>query len=56
MSMSVIADSEAKFWLKPDLLLATSVGLSPRQIKEARDLVVVHMEEVVNAWYAHFPS
>ena len=49
-------DGEAKFWLNPDLVLATSVGLSPRQIKEARDLVAVHIEEVVNAWYAHFPS
>jgi hypothetical protein len=28
-------DGEAKFWLKPDLVLATSAGLSTRQIREA---------------------
>lgn len=49
-------DGEAKFWLKPELALATSVGLSSRQIKEAQGLVAIHKEDVINAWYAHFPS
>ena len=49
-------DGEAKFWLSPRLALATSTGLSPKQIKEAQRLVVVHMEEITHAWHTHFPS
>ena len=33
------SDGEAKFWLTPDLALATNIGLSPRQLKEAERLV-----------------
>jgi len=50
-------DGEAKFWIsQPELALATSIGLSPKQIKEAQRLVVVHMEEITHAWHIHFPS
>ena len=49
-------DGEAKFWLTPELALATSVGLSPKQLKEAERLVSVHLEEIANAWRTHFPS
>ena len=49
-------DGEAKFWLAPDLALATSIGLSPQQIKEAQTLVAAHLEEITHAWKAHFPS
>ncbi len=49
-------DGEAKFWLSPELGLATSVGLSPKQIKEAQNLIAVHLEEIIHAWKTHFPS
>ena len=49
-------DGEAKFWLAPALALATSVGLSPKQLKEAEKLVEIHMEEIDHAWHTHFPS
>ena len=49
-------DGEAKFWLTPELELATSTGLSPKQIKEAQDLVAVHLEKITHAWNTHFPS
>ena len=49
-------DGEAKFWILPELALATSTGLSPKQIKEAQRLVVVHMKEITHAWHIHFPS
>lgn len=49
-------DGEAKFWLSPELALATSTGLSSKQIKEAQGLVVVHMKEITHAWHIHFPS
>ncbi len=49
-------DGEAKFWLAPELGLATSTGLSPKQIKEAQNLVAGHLEEIIHAWKTHFPS
>lgn len=49
-------DGEAKFWLSPELSLATSTGLSPKQIKEAHNLVAVHLEEIIHAWKTRFPS
>ncbi len=49
-------DGEAKFWLVPKLALATSVGLSQKQLNEAEKLVEIRMEEIENAWRTHFPS
>lgn len=49
-------DGEAKFWLRPELALATSAGLSSKQINEAEKLVQNHLEEIANAWHNHFPS
>jgi ribosomal protein L16/L10AE len=49
-------DGEAKFWLLPELMLATSIGLTPKQIKEAQQLATKHLEEIVHAWHNHFPS
>ncbi len=49
-------DGEAKFWLTPELALATNTGLSPKQIKKALNLVAVHLEEITHAWKTHFPS
>ena len=49
-------DGEAKFWLAPEVVLATSTGLSIRQIAEARTVVVAHIEEIHNAWHRHFGS
>ena len=49
-------DREAKFWISPELALATSTGLLPKQIKETQRLVVVHMKEITHAWHTHFPS
>ncbi len=49
-------DGEAKFWLEPELQLATSIGLSTKQLKEAEKLVDAHLLEIKNAWRTHFPS
>ena len=48
-------DGEAKFWLKP-LLLATSVGMSEKQLREVERLVLDHLTEIENAWHIHFPG
>lgn len=49
-------DGEAKFWLTPELAVATSAGLSPKQLREAERLVATHLEEINHAWRNHFPS
>lgn len=47
-------DGEAKFWLTPQVALATSTGLSTRQLREAQLVVEAHLEEICNAWNSHF--
>ena len=49
-------DGEAKFWLTPTVALATSVGLSESQLRQAHTLVERHLEEIQNAWNRHFGS
>jgi hypothetical protein len=49
-------DGEAKFWLDPELELATQTGLAKHVVNEARRLVEDHIEEIVNAWHKHFPD
>ncbi len=47
-------DGEAKFWLEPTIALATQIGLSSQQVKEAERVVHAHEQEIVNAWRKHF--
>jgi Domain of unknown function (DUF4160) len=47
-------DGEAKFWLTPDVHLATSTALTARQLAEARDVVQAHLQEIQDAWQHHF--
>ncbi len=47
-------DGEAKFWLTPSVSVATSTGLSARQLREAQVVVEAHFEEIRNAWNHHF--
>lgn len=54
MSMSHIADGEAKFWLTPAVHLATSVGLNQRLLREAQSIVENHLGEISDAWHSHF--
>jgi len=49
-------DGEAKFWLTPTVALATSVGLSETQLRQAHALVEKHLEEIQNAWNRYFGS
>ena len=49
-------DGEAKFWLSPEVALATHTGLSRRQLGEAQIVVETHLEEIQNAWNHHFGS
>ena len=47
-------DGEAKFWLTPHVALATHVGLSDRQRREAQAVVEAHLKEIEDAWHRHF--
>jgi len=47
-------NGEAKFWLTPEVDLATSVGLNQRQLREAQSIIETHLGEITNAWYSHF--
>ena len=47
-------DGEAKFWLTPEVALATSTGLSRRQLSDASTVVEVHFKEIHDAWNDHF--
>jgi hypothetical protein len=47
-------DGEAKFWLDPAIELAAAVGLSPKLIAAAEDVVRRHEEKIRHAWTHHF--
>jgi len=46
----VCSDGEAKYWLKPEIELATNHGLSRSRLKEIEGLIEVHYEEFKTAW------
>ena len=48
------SDGEAKFWLKPDILLATHYRLSKKHLKEIESLIERHYDELIHAWQEHF--
>ena len=47
-------EGEAKFWLTPQVAIATYTGLSARQLREAQAVVTAHIEEIQDAWNHHF--
>jgi hypothetical protein len=49
-------DGEAKFWLKPEVELATQTGLAKHVVGEAHKLVEDHLQEIIDAWDKHFPN
>lgn len=50
----VSADGEAKFWLAPEIELATNCHFSRKQLKDIESLVEVHYDELIGAWRRHF--
>jgi hypothetical protein len=49
-------DGEAKFWLAPNVHLATNIGLTPAQLRQAQFVVEAHMQEIEDAWHRQFGS
>ncbi len=49
------SDGEAKYWLEPDIVLAKNYLLSRRQLKQIKQLIEEHYDELTSAWEKHFP-
>ena len=47
---------EAKFWMEPQIELAQNYGLTDREIRQARNLIEEHDDEIRRAWQKHFGS
>ena len=47
-------DGEAKFWLTPDVVVATYAGSLERQLRDAQAIVEAHLKEIQDAWNHHF--
>lgn len=47
-------DGEAKFWLKPVVTLAGHTDLSQKELVAAEEVVVRHLQEIIDAWNKHF--
>ena len=47
-------DSEAKFWLHPDTLIAYNDGFNARELRELMRLVEANRERIEKAWEDFF--
>jgi hypothetical protein len=46
--------ADAKIWLQPIVRVASSDGLSPRELRKVMDIVIRRSQEIEDAWTAHF--
>ena len=47
-------DGEAKFWIEPEIILATNHGLSTKDLRWIEAIIREREDEVRSAWRAHF--
>lgn len=47
------AEKYAKFWLRP-IRLAESIGYTNKELHQIQEIVLEHLELLVEAWYEHF--
>jgi hypothetical protein len=47
-------DGEAKFWIEPEIELAKSYGLNPKDLGRVQQLIEEHEDEIRDAWRRHF--
>jgi len=48
------ASGEAKFWMDPEIELAQNYGIRDKDLREARNLIEEHVDEIRGAWRKHF--
>ena len=46
--------AEAKFWLRPEVALATSTGFDARTLRRIALLVEARRDEIERAWHDYF--
>jgi hypothetical protein len=47
-------DSEAKFWLRPEIQLAYNDGYSARTLRELAGIVAANRDRIERAWNEYF--
>ena len=45
---------EAKFWLRPNIRLASSRNLSPLEIRRLEKVIEEKQSQIIEAWHDHF--
>ena len=50
----ICADGESKFWLDPGIELVRNIGMTGRQLREAKRIIEEHRDEFRAAWHRHF--
>jgi hypothetical protein len=40
----------AKFWIEPEVLLSSSIGLKPQEIKKAKNLIIDNKSLIQEKW------
>lgn len=48
------AGAKAKFWLRPEVTVASSKGLPPRVLTELIGVIEARREEIESAWHDFF--
>ena len=48
------AGGEAKFWLEPEVKLATSSKLTTTELNSLKKLIINREKEILDAWNSHF--
>lgn len=48
------AESEAKFWLEPEIELARNDGFNSKELKEIFTIIERNQTQLTEAWYDYF--
>ena len=48
------SEGRAKFWLAPEIAIASSGGFTRKQLSEMVEVVKLHRDEIERAWNEHF--
>ena len=49
-------DGEAKFWIEPEISLASNYGLTQKELRELEKIVQERQDEIERTWREHFPT
>jgi hypothetical protein len=49
-------EGEAKFWIEPEVELASQKGFTSRELREMENQIKAHEDEIRQKWQQHFGS